>query len=96
MDYKMPLEFDENVGFDGSLLIGWANEDHKRIRCLAGRETIAELNGFTHASATEIRSRKHEAFNLLKDKFARKIRRREFDNSVIPSVTVFLSDMVPA
>jgi len=89
----MPVEFDNEVGFEGALLIGWANEGALRIRCLAGRETIAELQGFTHASATEIRNRKVEAFNLLKDKFVRKIRRREFDNSVIPSVTVRLSDM---
>jgi hypothetical protein len=90
------MEFDAEVGFDGSLLIGWANDRGERIRCLAGRETIAELRGFTHASATEIRDRKHEAFDLLKEKFTRKITRREFDNSVIPSVTVLLTDMVPA
>ena len=90
----MAMVFDEEVGFEGSLLIGWANEDTKRIRCLAGRETIAELPGFTNATATEIRNRKTEAFDLLKDRFERKIRRREFDNSAIPTVTVLLRDML--
>ena len=89
----MAVEFDDEVGFEGALLIGWANVENRRIRCLAGRETIAELHGFTHATASEIRSRKVEAFNLLKGKFEHKIRRGEFDGTVIPSVTVRLSDM---
>ncbi len=89
----MPIEFDNDVGFEGALLIGWANVGFQRIRCLAGRETINELPGFTHASAAEIRSRKREIFEMLKPAFIRKIESRQLDRSTIPSVTVYLRDL---
>ncbi len=89
----MPIEFDREVGFEGSLLIGWATVDRRRVRCLASRETINELPGFTHATATEIRTRKGEIFQLLIPKFRRKIEQRQFDHSTIPSVTLFLRDL---
>jgi len=89
----MPIYFDKDVGFDGSLLIGWANDGPRRFRCLAGRATINELAGFTHASAEEIRNRKREIFEILKPFFIRKIQSRELDRSTIPSVTVQLSDL---
>src|SRR5262245_40420538 len=47
---NMRIYFDNDVGFEGAVLIGWANVDSQRLRCLAGRETINELRGFTHAS----------------------------------------------
>lgn len=89
----MPIEFDSDVGFEGALLIGWATVDHKRIRCLAGRETINELRGFTHATATEIRIKKREIFQLLVPCFTQKIERRDFDHSTIPTVTIYLEDL---
>jgi hypothetical protein len=89
----MPVEFDHDIGFEGSLLIGWANVDSRRIRCLAGREIINELGGFTYASAAEIRSRKREIFEILKPAFIRKIESRQLDRSTIPSVTVYLRDL---
>jgi hypothetical protein len=89
----MPIEFDKDVGFEGAVLIGWANVETHRIRCLAGRETINELQGFTHASAAEIRSRKREIFESLKPAFVRKIERRQLDQSHIPSVTIYLQDL---
>jgi|tagenome__1003787_1003787.scaffolds.fasta_scaffold17233866_2 hypothetical protein len=92
----MPVEFDDEVGFEGQLLIGWANLGSKRIRCLAGRETINELPGFIHASASDIRNKKHEIFDKLKPLFVKKIEEREFDRSTIPSVTVYLHDLAAA
>ena len=89
----MVVEFDSDVGFEGALLIGWANVGKERIRCLAGRETINELPGFTHASAAEIRSRKREIFAELKPEFIRKIEARQLDRSTIPSVTVHWRDL---
>ena len=89
----MPVEFDDEVGFEGALLIGWANINGQRIRCLAGRETINELPGFIHASAAEIRGRKREIFERLKPEFVRKIESRNLDRSTIPSVTVNLRDL---
>jgi hypothetical protein len=89
----MAVDFDDQVGFEGALLIGWANVGSKRIRCLAGRETINELPGFTHASAAEIRERKREIFEILKPDFIRKIDRKQFDRSTIPSVTVYWRDI---
>jgi hypothetical protein len=92
----MPVEFDDDVGFEGALLIGWANVGSRRIRCLAGRETINELPGYTHASATEIRNRKREIFEALKPEFIRKIEEQQFDRSTITSVTVNLRDVQAA
>jgi hypothetical protein len=89
----MRIEFDNDVGFEGALLIGWANVGKQRIRCLAGRETINELPGFTHATAPEIRSRKREIFEELKPKFLKKIESRQLDHSTIPSVTVYWQDL---
>ena len=89
----MSIQFDPDVGFEGAILIGWANVGSRRIRCVAGRETINELSGFTHATASEIRARKREIFERLKPDFTRKIERRELDGSTIPSVTVYLSDL---
>jgi hypothetical protein len=90
----MAVEFDNDVGFEGALLIGWANVGRERIRCLAGRETINELPGFTHAPAAEIRSRKREIFEKLKSEFVRKIESRQLDSSTIPSVTVHWRDLL--
>jgi hypothetical protein len=89
----MAVRFDNDVGFEGALLIGWANAGSQRIRCLAGRETINELRGFTHASAAEIRDRKREIFDKLKPEFIKKIEKRQFDHSTIPSVTIYLRDL---
>ena len=89
----MHIYFDNNVGFEGAVLIGWANVDSQRIRCLAGRETINELRGFTHATAAEIRDRKREIFDALKPAFIRKIGDRQLDRSTIPSVTVYSQDL---
>ena len=89
----MPIEFDSDVGFEGALLIGWATVDHKRVRCLAGRETINELPNFTHATATEIRNKKRQIFQLLIPYFIEKIERREFDHSTIPTITIYLEDL---
>jgi hypothetical protein len=89
----MQIYFDNNVGFEGAVLIGWADVDSQRIRCLAGREAINELRGFTHASAAEIRNRKREIFDALKPAFTRKIEKRQLDRSTIPSVTVYLRDL---
>lgn len=89
----MRVDFDKEVGFEGALLIGWANVSNRRIRCLAGRETINELPDFTHSSAAEIRNRKHEVFEQLKPAFVGKIERGELDRSNIPSVTVYLQDL---
>ncbi len=89
----MGIYFDNNVGFEGAVLIGWANVDSQRIRCLAGREAINELQGFTHASAAEIRNRKRDIFDVLKPAFIRKIQGRQLDHSTIPSVTVSLRDL---
>jgi hypothetical protein len=89
----MSVEFDRDVGFEGALLIGWANVNRQRIRCLAGRETINELPGFTHATAAEIRSRKREIFEQLKPEFLKKIESGDLDRSTIPSVTVNWRDL---
>jgi hypothetical protein len=89
----MSIYFDSNVGFEGAVLIGWANVESRRIRCLAGRETINELQGFTHASAAEIRNRKSEIFDVLKPAFIKKIEHRQLDRSTIQSVTVYLRDL---
>jgi hypothetical protein len=90
----MPIHFDDDVGFEGTLLIGWANVAGTRIRCVAGRETTNdELPGFTHATAGEIRNRKREIFNLLKPVFRRKIEAKQIERTTIPTVTIYSQDL---
>jgi hypothetical protein len=89
----MNIEFDNDVGFEGALLIGWANVGRQRIRCVAGRETINELQHFKHATASEIRLRKREIFEELKPAFLKKIEDRRLDRSTIPTVRVSWQDL---
>ena len=89
----MNIQFDSDVGFEGALLIGWANVGPRRIRCVAGRETINELERFKHATASQIHLHKREIFEELKPTFVKKIESRELDNSTIPTVTVYLRDL---
>lgn len=89
----MNIQFDKDVGFEGAILIGWASADRQRIRCIAGRETINELEHFKHATASEIRLRKREIFEELKPAFTRKIESQDLDRSTIPTVTVYLRDL---
>jgi hypothetical protein len=93
MEAPRNIHFDNDVGFEGAILIGWANVGPQRIRCVVGRETINELDHFKHATASEIRLRKREIFEELKPAFVRKIENRELDRSTIPTVTVYWRDL---
>jgi hypothetical protein len=48
-EVRMPIEFENHVVFDGVALTGWANDGNQRIRCFVPRQTIGEIQGFTHA-----------------------------------------------
>jgi hypothetical protein len=87
------IVFDDETQWSKGLLSFWAHRDRQRIHCLAGLETIAELPGFTHATRREIGSRKAELRDLLKPHFLRKIERNEFEEGLIPTVTMFMRDL---
>ena len=89
------VDFDSAAQWDSELLVFWANQGKERIRCLAGRETIAELKGFTHADTHEIARRKLEIKAILEPFAKRKIEKRAFDITVVHSVTLYMHDLKP-
>ena len=90
----MTVVFDDQVAWDGSILHLRAICGTERIRCRAGRETIAELAGFTHVSSLEIGERKAQAAELLKPSIVHKIEVGGFDHGLIKQVTIFRYDLL--
>ena len=90
----MTVVFDDQVAWDGGLLHLRAVCGTERIRCRAGRETIAELAGFTHASSLEIGERKAQVAELLKPSIVHKIEIGGFDHGLIKTVTIFRYDLL--
>ena len=90
----MTVVFDDQVTWDGGILHLRATFRTERIRCRAGRETIAELAGFTHASSLEIGERKAHAAALLKPSIMHKIEIGGFDHGLIKTVTIFRYDLL--
>jgi hypothetical protein len=90
----MTVVFDDQVAWDGGLLHLRAVCGTERIRCRAGRETIAELAGFTHASSQEIGERKAQVAELLKPSIVHKIEIGGFDHGLIKTVTIFRYDLL--
>jgi hypothetical protein len=90
----MAIAFDDHVAWDGGILHLRANRGSERIRCRAGRETIAELVGFADASSGEIGERKAQAAELLKPSILHKIEIGGFDPGLIRTVTIFRYDLL--
>jgi hypothetical protein len=90
----MLIIFDEPVHWDMSVLSIWANCDEARILCRAGRETIAELPGYTHVTSPEIARWRTEIAGLLKPSFEFKIRTGAFDPGPSKSVTVGREEII--
>jgi hypothetical protein len=88
------IAFDDQISWDGGVLHLRAIRGTERIRCRAGRETIAELEGFTHASSLEIGERKVQAAELLKPSIVHKIEIGGFDHGPIKTVTIFRYDLL--
>jgi hypothetical protein len=93
MESFMPLVFDDEVYWDAEVLTGWASQGQERIRCRAGRETINELPGLTHATSPEIAKGKAGIFETLKPSFVRKIEAGVLDAGQVKSVTLMMSDL---
>jgi len=90
----MTIVFDDQVAWDGAILHLRALRGAERIRCRAGRETIAALAGFTHAESLEIGERKAEAAELLKPSIVHKIEIGGFDHGAVKTVTIFQYDLL--
>ena len=88
------VTFDEQVAWDGGILHLRATRGTERIRCRAGRETIAALAGFAEASSAQIGERKGEAAALLRPSIAHKIEIGGFDHGPIRTVTIFRYDLL--
>jgi hypothetical protein len=87
------VTFEDEAQWSKGLLTFWAYRNKKRIQCTAGLETIAEFAGFTHATKREIGSRKTEVQDLLKPHLRLKIERNDFEESSIPTITIFVHDL---
>jgi hypothetical protein len=94
MEAVVAIAFDDQVTWDGGILQLRAIRGAERIRCRAGRETIAELTGFALASSLEIGERKAQAAELLKPSIVHKIEIGGFDHGLIKAVTIFRYDLL--
>jgi hypothetical protein len=94
MEAAVAVTFDDQITWDGGVLHLRAIRGSERIRCRVGRETIAELPGFTQASSLEIDERKAQAAELLKPSIVHKIEIGGFDHGLIRTVTVFRYDLL--
>jgi len=90
------IEFDDEAHWDGGILFFWASRGKDRIRCVAGRETIAELPGFTHATSQEIGTRKAEIHEVLRPTAVWKIEAGHFSEPDHKTVTIYVSDVLTA
>jgi hypothetical protein len=90
---SMSATFDNVFSWNAEVLTGWAIHDGARVRCRAGRETIAMLPGFTNATAFQIGVGKANAFGLMREAFQRKIERGEFDTDEMKGVTLSINDL---
>jgi hypothetical protein len=90
----MDVTFDDRITWDGGILHLRASRGTERIRCRAGRETIAELDGFAHASSLEIGEWSAQAAALLKPSIVHKIEIGGFDHGPIKTVTIFGYDLL--
>jgi hypothetical protein len=89
----MPTTFDNVFSWNAEVLTGWAIHDGVRVRCRAGRKTIAALPGFTNATAFQIGIGKANAFGLMREAFLRKMEREEFDGDEMKGVTLSVGDL---
>jgi hypothetical protein len=94
LEAAVVIVFDDQVTWDGGILHLRAMRGTERIRCRAGRETIAELAGFAQASSLEIGERKAQAAELLKPSIVHKIEIGGFDHGLIKTVTIFRYDLL--
>jgi hypothetical protein len=89
----MSITFDNVFSWNAEVLTGWAVHDGARVRCRAGRETIAKLPGFTNATTLQIGVGKANAFGFMREAFQRKIERGEFDSDEMKGVTLLVGDL---
>jgi hypothetical protein len=90
----MDIVLDDQIAWDGSILHLRAKRGSERIRCRAGRETIAALPGFAQASSLEIGERRAEAAELLRPIIAHKIEIGGYDHGPIKTISIFPYDLL--
>jgi hypothetical protein len=89
----MPTTFDNVCSWNAEVLTGWAIHGGARVRCRAGRETIAMLPGFTNATSFQIGVGKANAFGFMREAFKRKMERGEYDGDEMKGVTLSVGDL---
>ncbi|MFZ1964483.1 MAG: hypothetical protein WAU78_13645 [Roseiarcus sp.] len=89
----MNIEFDEAVTWDSSLLRNYATVEGRRVECMAGIETIAELEGHAYQSRNEIAKDKLEIARLLHPYWVRKIEDAKYDDFTNTRVTLLIGEI---
>jgi hypothetical protein len=88
----MQIDFDDEVGFEGSTLLCYAAVDGRQVVCRAGMDVVAELDDRAVQSGAHIG--KEEVAKSLRPYFARKIENGSFDNHEGTSVTLAVHELV--
>jgi hypothetical protein len=88
----MTVDFDDEVGFEGSTMLCYATVDGRRIVCRAGIDVVTELDDRAVQSDKPIG--KEAVAKSLRPYFARKIENNSFDDEDRSSVTLAIHELV--
>ena len=88
----MTIDFDDDVGFEGSTMLCHATVDGRRVVCRAGMDIVTELDARAVQSGKPIG--KEAVAKNLRPYFARKIENESFDDEDRSSVTLAIHELV--
>ena len=88
----MKIDFDDEVGFEGSTMLCHAVVDGRRVVCRAGIDVVAELDDRAVQSGKHIG--KEAVAKNLRPYFARKIENGSFDEKDCNTVTLAVHELV--
>ena len=88
----MKIDFDGEVGFEGSTMLCYAAVDGRRVVCRAGMDVVAELDDRAAQSGKHVG--KEAVAKNLHPYFARKIENESYDDEDHSSVTLAVHELV--
>ena len=88
----MKIDFDDEMGFEGSTMLCYATVDGRRIICRAGIDVVAELDDRAAQSGKHIG--KEAVAKTLRPYFSHKIEKESFDDGERNSVTLLIHEVM--
>jgi len=87
----MKIDFDDEVGFEGSTMLCYAAVDGRGVVCRAGMDVVAELDDRAAQSGKHVG--KEAVAKYLRPYFARKIENESYDDGNRGSVTLAVHEL---